>query len=395
MLLNSPKKDLANPPWNISSGTGTETNPQRKELKLTKCDRETIHTLGNVQSHGFLLVVGASNDIHSVSENIEGFLGWTPEEVIGAPIGKVYPRFEEELKPLLEELRANPNQPRELENVELTRGEGDWGRGKGYREDSEQGCKEKGKEDGGTDEMLTDSNSTTLLSNSDRVPLEPQPMYLRVHVNTDGLLLIEVEKNEVFDHKYEYGDRIANLFRTFEEKNEGGGSDKNLLALLETAANNIRATTGYSRVMIYKFGENYHGKVVVESTRDNSETRFLNLRFPSTDIPIPARELFQKNRVRMIEDTLKPISEILPKNPTTAVDLTVCGLRGVSPIHIRYLWNMGVRASLTISLLIGQEKKVFSYSFIRFLLILLNTSCSLVMGIDRVSPRRTKVRKSF
>ena len=126
-----------------------------------------------------------------------------------------------------------------------------------------------------------------------------------------------------------------------------------LTELYATAADEIRSLTGFDRVMIYRFDEDYNGEVVAEAKRDDLNP-FLGLHYPSTDIPAQARTLYEKNWIRLISDVEYTPSPILPSaNPLSGgpLDLTHATLRSVSPIHVEYLRNMGVRASMSISLL--------------------------------------------
>ncbi|MDI9245618.1 ATP-binding protein [Marinobacter sp. CHS3-4] len=123
--------------------------------------------------------------------------------------------------------------------------------------------------------------------------------------------------------------------------------------LLNTAASAVRSITGFDRVMVYRFAEDWHGEVVAENL-DSGMTRFLGLHFPATDIPEQARALYLENEIRMIADvdaTNIPITSLSGQPQDMNPDLTDCALRAVSPIHLQYLRNMGVAASMSISLI--------------------------------------------
>ena len=117
----------------------------------------------------------------------------------------------------------------------------------------------------------------------------------------------------------------------------------------------VKQLTGYDRVMLYHFDEEYNGEVVAEA-REESLEPYLNLRYPHTDIPEQARKLFMLNTVRHIVDT-KPteVSTIYARPGAPEVDLTFSANRGSSPIHLEYLANMGVRATLNIALVVDQK----------------------------------------
>lgn len=118
------------------------------------------------------------------------------------------------------------------------------------------------------------------------------------------------------------------------------------------AAREVRQLTGYERVMIYRFAANGDGEVVAESLASGADSYF-GLRFPASDIPPQARAAFDAVGVRSIVDTEAPDSPLLPpaaRIAGMAIDLGRCGLRAVSPIHLEYLRNMRVRASLTAAI---------------------------------------------
>lgn len=115
----------------------------------------------------------------------------------------------------------------------------------------------------------------------------------------------------------------------------------------------VRKITGFDRVMLYKFDEDGHGSVIGEEKLSHLES-YLGLHYPESDIPKPARKLFTSNWIRMIPNThVEPVKIIPAINPVskTATNLTNSILRSASPCHIEYLHNMGVGASLTISLI--------------------------------------------
>ena len=115
----------------------------------------------------------------------------------------------------------------------------------------------------------------------------------------------------------------------------------------------IRRFLGYDRVMLYRFAPDWSGEVLSEATADGVEQRFLGQRFPASDIPAQARALYTRNLLRVIADVDAPASALLPAGAEQdhPLDQSYCLLRQPSPMHLVYLRNMGVRATLTISLL--------------------------------------------
>jgi light-regulated signal transduction histidine kinase (bacteriophytochrome) len=118
-------------------------------------------------------------------------------------------------------------------------------------------------------------------------------------------------------------------------------------------ADELRAVTGFERVMIYRFQSDGCGEVITES-RLATLPPYLGLRYPASDIPQIARHLYQVNRHRQIPDSYAASVPIITEQDVS-VDLTFSGLRAVSPVHVQYLQNMGVTASLSFSLLISGQ----------------------------------------
>ncbi|KQS98502.1 SpoIIE family protein phosphatase [Cellulomonas sp. Leaf395] len=126
-----------------------------------------------------------------------------------------------------------------------------------------------------------------------------------------------------------------------------------LAQLYEITAREVRALTGFDRVMIYRFDDEYNGEVVAEAKRPDLNP-FLGLHYPASDIPPQARALYEQNWVRLISDVGYTPSRIVPgldDDTGEPLDLTHSILRSVSPVHLEYLGNMGVAASMSISLL--------------------------------------------
>jgi len=119
------------------------------------------------------------------------------------------------------------------------------------------------------------------------------------------------------------------------------------------AAEQVRSITGFDRVMVYRFLEDGSGSVIAEA-RSADISPFFNHRFPSSDIPPQARELYRRSLIRTISDVAYRPSPLTPP-PHLPLDMSHCVLRSVSPVHIQYLKNMKVGASMSVSLLVEGE----------------------------------------
>lgn len=130
-----------------------------------------------------------------------------------------------------------------------------------------------------------------------------------------------------------------------------------MIATCTVAARTVRELFGFSRACVYEFLPDGSGRVIAEDRVQNADS-FLNLHFPSSDIPAQAREMYRRTWLRSIPDidyTPSPVLACSGIQIDTPLDMTYCSLRSVSPIHLEYLRNMGVAASLSLSIVINGE----------------------------------------
>ena len=128
-----------------------------------------------------------------------------------------------------------------------------------------------------------------------------------------------------------------------------------LRALADETADYFKEFTGYDRVMVYRFDELGHGEVFSER-REPEREAFLGNRYPASDIPQIARRLYMETRVRLLADVEYAPVPIVPRlSPEHGreLDMSLCALRSMSPVHLQYLKNMGVSATLALSLVVG------------------------------------------
>lgn len=128
-----------------------------------------------------------------------------------------------------------------------------------------------------------------------------------------------------------------------------------LRQLCDEAVQVFRDVAGHDRIMVYRFAEEGHGEVFAECRREDLEP-YLGNRYPASDIPNVARRLYERNRLRVVADASYVPVPLEPRlNPLTGaeLDMSLCLLRSVSPMHLQYLRNMGVAASLVCSIIVG------------------------------------------
>ncbi|HOY04449.1 MAG TPA: GAF domain-containing protein [Saprospiraceae bacterium] len=266
----------------------------REIVNLENCEHEPIHIPGSIQQHGFLLGIKTTDEhlfiIDYCSENCIDYLPFTYDFLLGKSIADVF----------------GP----EMENVLLD-----------YQKDSGTG-----------------GNRFVTLEYADR------SFYCSLHKSA-GILVLEGELVSSTSDHYEAVQQQTQQLLSYMQQSQ------TLQQLCQLVAADTRKITGYDRVMIYRFDDHYNGEVFAESLRNDLEP-FLGLHYPHTDIPVQARQLYIKNLLRIISDVHYSPSPIYTVNdsPDKNLDLSMATLRSTSPIHIQYLINMGVSATLTISL---------------------------------------------
>ena len=165
---------------------------------------------------------------------------------------------------------------------------------------------------------------------------------------SDGLLVVEAEP---------LGVTAVNVSSVLRDAAMGLQTATSVAAVVTHAARSVRALTGFDRVMVYRFDADWNGEVVAEAKRDDLNS-FLGLHYPATDIPAQARALYRRNWLRLIPDIAYRAVPLVPPSGADdgrPFDLGGSTLRSVSPIHVEYLTNMGVTASMSISILVAGE----------------------------------------
>lgn len=269
-------------------------------VDLNNCNIEPIRIPGQIQSHGFLIVIDQNQIIRFYSENIHNYLKLPGVALLGQPISSIEPII-------------GKNEPPNFINQLIV-----FGRINGFDQ---------------TNPFQTD--------------IQGQAFHLIVSQSEEYFLLeFEPSHSDLrLDIQKMVGRSISEML-----------ADKNLQNLLNNTAQQIKSIINYDRVMIYKFAEDGHGEVVAEA-RNTDLAPWLGLHYPASDIPQQARELYKVNLTRIIADVHAEPSKILGEelDSEKSLDLSSSQLRAVSPIHIQYLKNMGVCSSFSISLIYHKE----------------------------------------
>jgi chemotaxis family two-component system sensor kinase Cph1 len=266
--------------------------PPGSVIDLTTCAREPIHVPGAVQPHGALLVVRrADTVVVQATANAGQVLG--VELAAGAELGQLVGAAQ-------------------------------------------------------ADALLTGQ----LVDGAPRVGfvrIGDRPLDALVYESEPGYAVVELEPTPSVNLGQD-GERVAAVDSRALLSTLRSAAD--LSGLLDLACRQVRELTGFERVWAYRFEPDGHGVIVAEVTTDRLQP-YLGLHYPEGDIPAQARALYLRNRVRTIVDTHAGTTPLLPvTNPDTGrwTDMSDGTLRAVSPMHITYLRQLGVRASASIAL---------------------------------------------
>ncbi len=263
---------------------------------LTNCDREPIHIPGTILPHGAMLVVDPHRlVIEQAAGDTLGLLGAEIEKLLGRPLSALF------------------SGPQVSRLSELTK-------------------------------ASSLRKSRHFLDPFFRV-VPGRPVDASVH-RSDDALVIEFEAADLDDPRA--SDPLASVQEMFDGLNDAA----TITALCQVAAERVRTVTGYDRVMVYRFMPDDSGWVIAEQKRADLAP-FLDLHYPAADIPKQARALYLRSWIRLITQVDYTPAPLIPAiNPRSGrpLDMSHATLRDVSPIHREYLRNMGVDASMSISI---------------------------------------------
>lgn len=164
-----------------------------------------------------------------------------------------------------------------------------------------------------------------------------------------GVWVLELEEDEDEGYTRRFAERLLQTQQSM--MNSNAYADVN--AYLEQLAGLVRDVTGFDSVMVYRFDAEWNGEIISQRRTDCAPC-YLGMHFPSSDIPEQARRLYTTNLVRVVVDVDAVPVAFTPHNHSQTprpLDMTYSALRSLSPIHIEYLKNIGIQASMTISLM--------------------------------------------
>jgi light-regulated signal transduction histidine kinase (bacteriophytochrome) len=265
-------------------------------IDLTDCDREPIHIPGAIQPHGVLLVVDpACEEVLQAAGDTVGLLGHAPS-LLGRWVGEALG----------------------LSLASLVQAAG------------------------------TDLRAEPVYLGSIRPRADHAEVDVVAH-QLDSVVILELERAPPTRLS------AARLLGEMQAIGAALEAAPDLTSTCEVAAREVRRLTGFDRVMVYHFLEDGSGCVLAED-RAAELPPFLNHHYPASDIPKQARELYLRNMLRVIPDVdyaaAPLVPPVCPAQPTNRpLDMSKCALRSVSPVHVQYLKNMGVGASMSVSII--------------------------------------------
>lgn len=256
------------------------------------CDHEPIHVPGNIQSYGFLLALTTDWSVTHVSANVAKFTGSPAGEWLGQPADKLI----------------------------------------------------------ATDALHTLRNLAATLQGVNAVQrvfalalIEGQaPFDVAIHRSGDAIV-VEAEPAATDERE------AASLARAMVARLKHSDG---LAQFFRDGARHVQALTGFDRVMVYRFDSDHNGAVIAEALRGSRDS-YLGLHYPASDIPAQARKLYLRSAFRIIADVASvPVPVLAAERHGAPLDQSLSVLRSVSPVHIEYLRNMDVAASLSISIVV-------------------------------------------
>ncbi|MEX0337628.1 MAG: HWE histidine kinase domain-containing protein [Arenibacterium sp.] len=268
------------------------------QLDLSECDREPIHILGRVQKFGCLIALSQDWVITHASANCADVIGYEAETLLGVELERVLP----------------------LNTLHFFR---------------------------------TRAQIMKLQNSSARVTsyaLFDDERSFDVSISQSGAhLILECEPR---NRRVRFEDNEATVQALIKRVRR----HRDVVAMASEATRALKALCGFNRVMAYRFNEDETGTVIAEELDPGMEP-FLGLRYPASDIPKQARQLYVSNPFRIISDVSAPTYTILSAGGSnkSPLDLSFAVTRAVAPVHLEFLSNMGVAASMSVSILRGEK----------------------------------------
>lgn len=266
---------------------------QRKNYDSEFCGNVPLNYINHIQPYGGLIVV-AKEDLHiiQVSQNVDTLLGLNAEDVVDTPLEKYVPKAQ-------------------IENL-----------------------------------------TTKFTGTIDKLPLQfdfnvdgKETHVLTIAHSAESYYLLELEPTD----KQHEDNSFVSVYQEIKYATVAINAATSLEEVCQTTIRELKRISGFDKIMVYKFDEQWNGLVIAEIMEEGMEP-YLGLRFPASDIPRQARQLYLTNPYRLIPDceyTPVKLYPVINSATQTFTDLSGCNVRGVPAVHTEYLRNMKVRSSMS------------------------------------------------
>lgn len=272
------------------------------------CGSIPLHQINLIQPHGMLMVLDKALLIRQVSENSTQLMGIAPENLVNKPFSAF----------------LTDSQMADLEG------------------------KLQLQEEHGQEEQEQPIIPFTLVLQAGEQALT---FTANIHPRKD-MVLIELEPDQS-----EQDQSFQSFFQQIKYITSRIKQSEGELAIAQTVAEEFKRFTGFDRVLVYRFDPLWNGTVIGQAKTEEMSD-LLGLRFPASDVPRQARDLYFKNPYRLIPArNYEPVRFYPILNPITRrfTDLTSCNLRSVAGVHLEYMANMGISASMSVPLIIENQ----------------------------------------
>lgn len=297
-----------------------------EEEAIQNCENEPIHNIGHIQPFGFLLAINPKDFIiTNVSENSTDWFDCPITEILGAHVSKF----------LDKEIIHQCNN------------------------------------------ALSHSTISTQREYIGHIEKKNAICEVFVHLKQERLIIELQLETQAEPLRIKLLDRVQRVLERLKKR-------KDVQSFMEQAVHELRFISGFNRVKAYKFLSDGAGEIIAES-RESHIDSFLGLRFPAFDIPNSARKLYTTTPIRILPSIEAEQVPILSgESSQEALDLSLALLRGVVPVHSMYLKNMGIKATLSLPIVLNgkmwglfafhhEEERMLSSEILSSLEILGNT----------------------
>lgn len=273
---------------------------ERKNFDSDFCGNLPLHNVNLIQDYGYLLVLDSNSlNIIQASENVSQLIGKPIQEVINTSIARYL--GEEGLKAIQRNLNSGIKQRIPFDLAISTKKE--------------------------------------------------EKYHALMHIKAD-YILVELEKVDEAKAR-----NFTDVFQEVKKIMAALEQSETVQQVCDTAIHELRKISGFDGILMYRFDQDWNGTVIAEE-KDERLQPYMGQTFPASDVPKQARALYLKNPYRLIPNRdYQPIRLYPVINPisNSFIDLSDCNLRSVPAVHLEYMKNMGIKASMSIRVIKNEQ----------------------------------------